>query len=686
MSIKLKLLWLFLLYTTSLQAQHVEPSIRVISKVNKDGVWLRWAPTEFEVWKLGNTRGYILERFTLKQNGTIDLETPTHLNSIPIKPLKKNEFQNLASTQNEIGAVGELIYASENTSQKNDANTPAGILQKRDDQNNQFGIALLLCDLSYKTAEAAGLFFNDTSAKMGERYIYKIALAQTATPEKFEAGITVVDMIETPPLKPFNDLRANFEDRSVTLSWPTFTHKGVYGAYLVEKSIDGKTFHSITDLPYVSMSESVSDEAHFVDSLDVNGIIYSYRVKGISPFGEQGPPSNVVSGTGKENMTGFISISEIIPAEKKSINIKWNFPQSHENKISGFKISMASKADGVYADVTKKNLPKNARTFLLTSLNTSAYFQVKALGKNGKEISVSFPFFYHVEDNVPPLVPAKPAGRVSDTGVVTLTWEANKDKDLMGYRVFTANNPSNEFVEATQFILPTSIFIDTVDTNVLNTKKYYKIIAVDQNYNTSDYTLPISISIPDKIAPVPPVFSKTEASTKSIELTWILSSSNDVVKYNLLREKDGDTTRVKIAEWRKGKFVNNFSDNQLEQGVQYQYHLQVYDSTGNFSQASSKKILFESGTRKAATDFRATIDRENKFIKLSWAYTNPVKKSILYRRKNNEPFTFYQSFNNDIHEFVDDLLIINTTYSYKIQLILEGGIKTELSKELKVPY
>lgn len=277
MNIKFITFWLFFLYIMSSQAQQPEPSIRIISKVNKDGVWLRWAPTEFEIWKLGNTSGYILERFTLKPDGTVDLETPTQLNSAPIKPLTRDEFQNLASSQNEIGAVGELIYASENTSQKNDATTPAGILQKRDDQNNQFGIALLLCDLSYKTAEAAGLFFNDTSAKMGERYIYKITLATTASSEKFEAGIAVVDMIETPPLKPFTDLRANFEDRSVTLSWPTFTHKGVYGAYLIERSTDGKTFYSITDLPYVSMTESVSDEAHYVDSLDMNDITYSYR-------------------------------------------------------------------------------------------------------------------------------------------------------------------------------------------------------------------------------------------------------------------------------------------------------------------------------------------------------------------------------------------------------------------------
>ena len=38
------------------------------------------------------------------------------------------------------------------------------------------------------------------------------------------------------------------------------------------------------------------------------------------------------------------------------------------------------------------------------------------------------------------------------------------------------------------------------------------------------------------------------------------------------------------------------------------------------------------------------------------------------------------------NEFSDGLITINTTYSYKIQLELYNSIKTELSKELKVPF
>lgn len=385
-------------------------------------------------------------------------------------------------------------------------------------------------------------------------------------------------------------------------------------------------------------------------------------------------------------MTGFISITEIAPVDKKSIGVKWEFPKSYENKINGFKISVASRAEGPYTDVVKKNVPKNSRAFSVPPPTGSVYFQVKAMDTEGRLVSQSFPFFYHVEDNLPPRVPTKLVGKVGDTGVVTLTWEANQESDLMGYRVFVANNPSSEFVEATQFILPAPIFKDSVDLGLLNKKVYYKLVAVDQNYNASDYSSAISVTIPDKIAPAAPVFSKASATPKSIELEWILSSSADVAGYKLLRIDDQDTTKALIQNWAKGKVATKYSDANLESGKIYSYEIAAYDSAGNVASTTSKKIIFENRADKAVTDFTATINREEKTIHLAWNYPKPAKKTILYRRKGNEPFTLYQAIGNGILEFTDDLVVINNTYSYKIQLVDENGVKTELSKELKVPF
>jgi uncharacterized protein len=669
-------------------AQPTETSIQVLSKVNKQSVWLRWAPTEFSVWQLGNQHGYVIERFTIQQDGSIDLNAVAKLTPESIKPLTKEEFLKLDSSQDNIAAVGELIYTVEEQTKEKNGTSPAELLQKAGDQNNRFGMALLLCDLSYKTAEAAGLFFKDITAIKGSRYIYKIKLAAAAEKiQAIEPGVIVVDVNESPPLKAFNDLRADFKNKTVTLSWPTFTHKGVYGAYIIEKSTDGKTFKSITDLPYISMSESALDEAHFVDSLENNGSTFSYRVKGISPFGEQGPPSNVVSGIGKDDMTGLISIDKIA-LENKAVKLKWNFPVSYESKIDGFKISKANKADGAYADITKKVLPKKTREFSFDALPASAYFLVKAVDKEGKEVSVSFPYFHHVEDNTPPAVPSNLTGTINEKGVVTLSWQLNKDADIQGYRLFSSHNLKNEFVEITTTILTTPKFIDTVSLQLLNKHIYYKIVAVDQNYNASDYSKPVAVPIPDIIAPVPPVFTKAKVNGTAIDLEWILSSSNDVARYTLSRTSKVDTTKLLIQSWKKekGLFGNKFSDTKVSLGGTYRYQLTAYDSTGNKATALSKEVVFETGLRKEVTEFSAAINRDSKTIQLRWAYDSPAKKVNIYRRKNEQLFSLYQSLPGDVKEFLDELITISNTYSYKIQLELDNGIKTELSKELKVPF
>jgi uncharacterized protein len=684
------LLSLFFLCSSDFaHGQNTKPAIHVISKVNPDGVWLRWAPAEFETWKLGNIHGYHIERFTIKKDGSIDPKEVTRLTtSRSIKPLSREAFQK-ADNPDQVAAVGELIYTAEATDAKQKSDNPSVILQRKDDQNNQFGMALLLCDLSYKTAEAAGLFFNDHTAEKGDRYIYKITVANTLDSTKdTEAGVVVVDMIETPPLKPFNDLHAEFKDQTVTLNWPTFTHKGVYGAYIIEKSTDGKLFYAATDLPYMTLTEStVGEEAHFVDSLKSNGITYYYRVLGITPFGEKGPPSNIVSGAGKDVMTGSLSITELTSTGKQKLLLKWNFPLPYEKKINGFKIKSASKADGKYSDITKKEISRKDRQLTLDIPSSSGYFIVTATDKNGADLVQSFPYFFHVEDNSPPAAPSGISGTIDKKGKIMLSWSPAKEADLLGYRVFSAHHINEEFTERTTTLLSTPSFSDSINTNVLNKKVAFKIIAVDQNYNTSSYSAPYVIPLPDHVSPAPPVFTKAKvAPAKGIELEWIPSVSSDVARYELIRMSSKDTMSVFAPNRKENKFENKFTDTQITAGTTYRYKIMTYDSAENLCTVLSKEIVYEPGIRKEVTDFSAAIDRDNKVIILTWKYDAPAVKCILYRKKNDEAFSLYQALPFAPTEFSDKLVTLNNTYTYKIQLVFNSGVKTELSKELKVPY
>jgi fibronectin type 3 domain-containing protein len=658
-------------------------AIRILSHVKSDHVWLRWAPTDFMVWQLGNKYGYAIERFQLKTDGTLQSPIPAILHG-GIKPLPKEELSKLATTNDDAAIIEELIYSEEDLIQQNG---PASILQKQNDLNNRFGIALLACDLSPGIARAAGLFFSDSTAQTGVRYIYKIALA--ISPQKIEVtpGVIVVDVNPAKPLQPFNDLAATFGDKTVTLSWPLMLHQGVYSAYLIERYDEKeKQFKSITGLPYIPMSESTSaEQAHFVDSLANNTLSYQYRVKGITPFGETGPPSNSVAGTGKDDLSGTVVITHAKP-EKNKVVIRWEFPASFEKRIGGFIIGKSEKAEGPYRSVTSKALNPKAREFPDAFSVASNYYQVRAVDTHGNELSHSYPYFVHVEDNNPPAVPVGLSGSIDSTGLVILTWKENTDRDLLGYRLFSAHNAHHEFVEITQEITTGNTFTDTIRIDVLNKGIFYKVIAVDRNYNTSEYSNHLKLTRPDIISPVPPVISKTALDKAGVSLSWVNSSSSDVAKSVLVRTAMTDSSQIKLLTWSAREAKTSYVDNTISLGERYRYTIRTYDSAGNSSTATSRAIIAESGIRKAVTELTATIDRENKTITLRWKYDEPAAKINIYRRKNNEPFSLYQSLPEATQEFPDNHVVINNAYSYKIQLVLNNRVKTELSKELKVPY
>lgn len=671
-------------------AQPTGDRIQALAKSKKEGVWLRWAPVNPTVWQLGNKYGYVVERFTVLSNGELENQSGEKLTLSPLKPYSPVELEQLSRTVKEADVLLELLYG-EDEGQVLKPTDPASVLERNTDLENKFGVALLVCDLSPEVAKAAGLFFADKNAVKGKRYIYRISLAQQPPGGAIAPGVVVVDVTDEKPLIALNDLRVEFRDKAASLSWSTLLHHGIYSYYYIERSEDGETFKKVTDLPYVHMSESPDTEtAYFVDSLAVNNKVYYYRVAGVSPFGETGPPSNVVSGQGRDDLSGFLVIREgkaLDPAtSSKKVSIAWEFPVEAEKQIAGFRVSRASKAGGPYTDITAIPLTKDKREYVDVTTFYNTYYQVSAVDESGKELSRSFPFLVQVEDNTPPAVPVGLSGTIDKHGITQLTWQENKDDDLMGYRIFRSNSLQEEFVELTHTLLTTPAFTDTVVVRVLNKKIYYRAVAVDKNYNASDFSSPLALTKPDVVAPVAPVFTKAGIENGTIALAWINSSSEDVAKVELNRmEKEDQINRV-IRTWTPPAAVTEHTEATLTPGKSYQYKLIVYDSSGNTSEGVSPLIYFETGYRQAVTDAKATVDRNARQIRVEWKNTSPAVKCTIYRKRNSEPFVLYQTMEGNIETFTDKRISINNTYSYKVQVAYAKGVKSQLSQEIKVIY
>jgi uncharacterized protein len=679
----------FLLCLLAFRAGYAQTAdgITVLAKPKREGIWIRYAPNTPYVWQLGNRYGYIVERFQLRPDGTLLQTTGKKLFSDPIRPLSQAEFDKLEQTEPRAAIVSEMIYNPE-FRQNAPLTGPAAILGKNREQENRFGLALFACDLSRPVAIAAGLMVIDKSAVPKSRYIYRVSLAQVPAGVKINPGVAVVDVLPEQPLFPPSDLQAAFADQKVKLSWLIKLHRGIYSAYQIERSMDGKNFKAVNDLPYAYMTDIPNPEtAYFADSLTDNEQTFYYRIKGITPFGETGPASAVVSGKGKIDVTGLIVIEKAEAVQNKSVNLQWRFPDVFRSEIKGYIVARANTAGGPYTDLVAAPLPPNRLTFTDNTPLLNNYYIVRVIDREGKERTRSFPFLGQLEDATPPAVPLGLSGKTDSTGVVRLTWKANADKDLKGYRVFRANSPEEEFVEVTRQILTQTTFTDTINLQTLTRRIYYKVIAVDDYFNTSAYSGALALQRPDRVAPSPPVFIKVLMEKENVLLEWNPSISEDVLRYTLFRTTP-DSLPLKISTWSAGESKTTFSDKPPALGKTYRYILQASDSAGNTAQAVSGDVVFETGIRGAVSGVKVTPDREKKKIVLEWNYPaaeTPVR-CVIYRAKGTEPVTLYETLPGNPGKFEDRDLTVSNIYTYQIKIYFKRGIQTPLTDPLRVEY
>jgi uncharacterized protein len=594
------LIWL----TICAHAQSDSLHIALIAKPKKDGVWLRWAPANPIVWRYGNEHGYQVERFTLRPDGEIDNPLGEMLNSAPLKHYSEQELAKLSETTPEVSVIQEVLYGEGARAPVQTTSDPRGMMARNREEENSFGMALLMCDQSTIVAQATGLFMIDRSAIKGKRYIYRVSLA-AKTSAAVQPGISVISVTEEKPLLSITDLKATFGNRSATLSWPTLLHRGIYSSYFIEKSTDGKTFKRLSNLPFVHMNDKIEeDKASLVDSLENNTQKYFYRIIGISPFGEVGQPSNIVNGTGKDDLTGILVLREAALQNKNTVRLAWEFPKNMEKRISSFVVTRASVIDGPYQNLPAKLKPAERKFIDVTTSNYN-YYRVKAIDKTGAMLCQSFPYYVLIADTIPPSSPTGVNGKISKEGLVTLRWNKNTEPDLLGYRVFYANNPRHQFTETTTDILVSPSFTDSISLEVLNKAIYYSVASVDKNYNPSIYSKPVKLLRPDLIAPVAPVFTKTAIQKGGIYLEWINSVSDDIRKHVLERQEIGDTTKVLVTEIPSVESKTSFVDTKATMGKSFRYILTAIDSAENKSESITGKIRFETGFRPPITNLQS---------------------------------------------------------------------------------
>ncbi|MBE0391553.1 fibronectin type III domain-containing protein [Flavobacterium sp. PL002] len=662
--------------TEPIAAENKKPEIQVIARVQKDRILLRWAVTSPIAWKKLNKYGYSIERYTVtRDNKTLSSPEKIVL-SKNLKPAPLEEWEKLIETNDNAAILAQAIYGEEFA--VTGKNNLESIINLSEETEQRFTFALYSADKDFEIAKKAGLGFEDKTPKSNEKYAYRISSSVPETELSIDYGGIFVGLKEYEPLPKPMDFTAHFTDKSTILSWNFKILAHAYGSYYIERSTDKVKFERITEKPYTSLNQqnANNNRIFYVDSI-ANNTSYSYRIQGISPFGELSPYSDIITGKSKAILkyVPHLTVKEF--KDDTTVNLIWEFPEEGNNEISGFELNRSDEEGDNYKTVLK-NISSKSRNVVYNKLSATNYFTLTAVGKNGNS-RTSFPMLVQPVDSIPPSKPIGLKGVIDSLGVVKLTWTPNKEKDLLGYRIYKGNIAEEEFSQITISPNEPNTFEDKVLIKNLNPKVYYKIIAVDYRYNMSDFSETLILKKPDVVPPGSPVFMNYEIKDGAVFLEWANSQSEDVAVHQLYRKED-DKTEWKLILETKNK-EEKFEDKMALEGHIYTYAIFAKDQSKLVSNPSPEIHLFvpNYSVMPSVKGFFAQANTTTNTIDLSWEYpNNNVDSFEIYKASDKDPLQLIQVVVGETKRLSDPTIAINTNYKYGIRAIFKDGRTSQM--------
>lgn len=651
----------------------------VLSFVKSNCVQLRWAPANASLWKAGNAYGYRIERVSYDQYTKYATDSLRFKNAVianNIIPWKQADerWKALADKNKTARLLFSSLYAAES---------------KASPQKKEMLYALLMksCDLYKELALAAGITYTDSTLEAGQKYMYRISLSNSPNTMKHTSAIILVNTQELNFLQNIKGLKAGFSDRKAVLSFATL-HTKDYSGYWIERSEDSINYVAVNKTPFIRSTTKYDEsrvESLYQDSLPQNHKKYFYRVRGISYFGEMGPPSNVVSGIGRPALREYPAIDSATVIKNSAVTINFHMPASfNKRELLCFYILRCGKRAGAYKRISGSLNPSVIQYTDELPLESN-YYKICAISIYGDSV-FSMIAYAKLIDETPPATPASPIGTIDSNGVVKINWAINTEKDLLGYRVYRCNSLYEQPVELTKKILIGNSFRDSISLRTLTKEVYYSVRAVDKVYNNSAYSKPCKLMRPDKIAPVAIVFGKISSTDSSFILNWHNSSSNDVKKYELWRKENAAGWQL-IKIWNASERLNSFTDMALLNGNTYQYKMEVEDESGYRSATESYTVLFKPVFLPKIKNLQVKVSRERRNIELSW---NSSEKNIfnytLYKAKAGGPLQVFKTLPAGSITFTDKELYPNNKYRYAIKATYNSGTETALSDALEVEF
>ncbi|MDR1668160.1 MAG: hypothetical protein LBS03_10810 [Bacteroidales bacterium] len=679
-----KYLTAFLCCLPSLVTHGQDRNIALLCSPRPDSILLRWAPADVATWRLGNRYGYAVERYTLLRDGVpTEAMDAVSLTPQPLVPRPPEEWERWEDDRY-VSIAAECIF---NRDTLLTGGNPHLIARRFREEQNRFAFALYAADRSVKVARLSGLYLTDKTPQQNEKYLYRVYIpvpASDTLSAPSDTAFAFTGISEYRPLPPPFDLKAQWNDRKVELSWDILYLNHIYNSYIVEKSTDGKTFLPLSDNAIVQLADKgiTPRRAYKTDTLENNTANYYYRIRGINAFGETGPAGDTVSGKGRLPVTNAPVITGNEVLDNRKVLLQWQYPEEMNAYVTGFKIYRSPKPEGVKDLLYQTNIP-SARSFTDERPGLTNYYGISVFNDIGEEALSPLVAYAELVDSIPPAPPLALTGSIDSVGHVFIRWARNTEPDMEGYRVYKANRPDFEFMPAHPAALTDTVFADSVNIRTLDTKAYYKVRSIDLRQNQSAFSELLTLDKPDIIPPVSPVIKGIDATAKGIALNWVNSTSTDVARHHVYRQTAGDTSYLPLAAIAcGGEAFSSYTDATVQPGTTYRYRVAAEDRSGLFSPHS---IPVQAKAPAAGSEsIRLKARRESDKTTLNWmiAADKKVIRVLVYRKTGDAPMQLLGNSTGD--SYTDSAPHPGETRTYRIKAVYDDESTSPLSNPVVV--
>jgi hypothetical protein len=685
--------------------------VPVMAQLTDGEVRLRWAPGSPFIWEEIRRTGIYIDRHTLMRDGKLlpleQRQAFVRLNEQPLRPASEEVFAGFALTEKYIAIGGQSLYGSSFDLNSNQgSNTDMGaLINTAKEQENRFYFGLFAADQSWEAATLMALGFTDNNINRNETYLYRIRPAELiGILDTMQSCFVSIDVKNEVPGPKVQDLDGNFGNLSVMLSWDMEVAQSYYSSYWIEMSDDGLSWTRVNEEAFVPVSkvEGSMGKAFFQTTLPMNDRPYFFRVMGRSPFGSLGTPSDPIQGMGLDPMPrSSPSIASVFPAENGSFDIAWTM--SDTSNIVAYEVLRAPKDDGVYDPISGR-LGPDVRSFRDTAPMPSNYYRIAMYDKYDRSMS-SYSILAQPDDSIPPLPPSNLRGVILKDGRVIVNWDANSEPDLLGYRIWISNQAEAEYTLATGEVIKNNYFIGVTTLNTLSSELYVKATALDIRHNPSAFTQYAVLIRPDTIPPAAPLLIDIRADTSQLVLEWAFSQSIDVARHELYRRSTQDTVwqLIKTYESLPADTTVFYIDFGLPRGVRHEYRVDAIDHVDLRAESNILEgNVIDNFIRRSIENIKATADRREHTITLSWAY-QPENELFsyyeIYRAGSKESFRLIAKAdakqanestgrrNVKNYSFIDKgPLNMNTEYRYQIRAVYLDGGQSRPSETVSVAF